>query len=331
MSSSLPVVFITGANGFVGSRLCRAFLKRNFKVIAGVRQSSNLNMLKELDVEYRYGDITKPDTLRNMVFGADYIIHNAGVVKVRRNETFFEVNEKGTRSLFEAVAANCPNIKKVIYISSAAAAGPSNDDQPITEDNLPHPISIYGESKLAGEKVALSFSDKMHVIAIRPPGIYGPGDREIFTFFDIVNKGFRPLIGNVNHKIQLVHVDDLCQGILMATTGETTSGEAYFIAEKRAYSMKELVEILADAIGKKTIPIRLPSVVFKLIAFIAEFAFKIVGATPMLTRDKARELQTSWVISTEKAQRTFDYESEIPFAKGARETYEWYRKEGWLK
>ena len=311
--------------------MCRTFLEQNFKVVAGVRQNADLSLLKELNVEYRYGDITQPETLNDMVEGMDYIIHSAGVVKARHNDTFFEVNERGTRSLLETVATKCPEVKKVIYISSAAAAGPTINDRPITEDDPPHPVSVYGESKLAGEKTALSFAGKMHVIAIRPPGIYGPGDREIFTFFDIVNKGIRPLIGNVNRKLQLVHVDDLCRGVCMATTGNTVSGEAYFIAEKRAYTMKELVDVLAKTAGKKGIPIKFPAVIFKIIAFISEFAFKAVGATPMLTRDKARELHTSWEISTEKAQRAFGFESEIPFERGSRETYAWYRKEGWLK
>ncbi|MBU8932509.1 MAG: SDR family NAD(P)-dependent oxidoreductase [candidate division Zixibacteria bacterium] len=330
--SSLPSsVLITGANGFVGARLCRAFIERGFRVVAGVRESASLTTLEKLEVEYRKGDVTQPETLREMVAGVDYVVHNAGVVKARHKDTFFEVNERGTRSLMEEVAKNNPDVKKVIYISSLAAAGPAIEGRPVTEDDQPRPISIYGESKLAGEKAALSYAEQLNVISIRPPGVYGPGDREIFSFFNIVNKGIRPLIGNINRKLQLVHVDDLCRGICLATTGETVSGESYFIAENQSYTMKDLVDILARAAGRKGIALRLPGALFKLIAVISEFTFKAVGATPMLTREKARELHTSWEVSTSKARGAFGFESEIPFEQGARETYKWYRREGWLK
>ena len=68
-----------------------------------------------------------------------------------------------------------------------------------------------------------------------------------------------------------------------------------------------------------------------MVATVSEVAFKMVGATPMLTREKARELLSSWEVSTEKAWRTFGFESEITFEQGARGTFDWYRREGWLK
>ncbi len=330
MPENHPSILITGANGFVGARLCRTFLDKGFEVVAGVRKSSDVSQLKGLGVTYRYGDVNQPETLEQMVTGVDYIIHNAGVVKAKHADTFFEVNEKGTRSLFEAVVNFNPGVKKVVYISSLAAAGPSDGNTPVTEEDEPHPITVYGLSKLAGERAALSFSNKFNVMAVRPPGIYGPGDKEIFAFFQTVNSRIKPYIGDTGRKLQLVHVDDLCYGLYLAVNGETQTGSIYFIAENRSYTMKELISLLQSAIGKSCIPLIIPSALFKAIAYVSERLLKIFGVTPMLTTEKAGELLASWEVSIAKATRDFGYDSQIPFERGARDTFQWYKNEGWL-
>ncbi len=331
MTDQKKTILITGANGFVGSRLCRLFIQHHYTVVAGVRKTADLSLIKDLKVEYRYGDVTAVDTLSEMVKDVDYVIHNAGIVKAKKSTTFFEINEKGTASLFEAISTNNQSIRKVIYISSLAAAGPSVSGEPVRESDEPHPITVYGQSKLAGERTALSYSDRFPVIAIRPPGVYGPGDKEILSFFEALNNHIKPLMGDTNRKLQLVHVDDLCRGILLAVEDEQTTHGVFFIAEKEAYLLKEMVEILKGASGRWALPLRLPGPIFRLIAMVSEVLFKIVGATPMLTREKANELLASWEVSTEKAKKELGYESAISFAEGAVSTFEWYRKEGWLK
>lgn len=324
-------VLITGANGFIGSRLCRMFLERGFRVFAGVRRSANLTLLDGLDIELRYGDVNIADGLPAMVTGVDYIVHNAGVVKAKTPDTFFIVNEDGTRNLLNAIVTHNPSALRVVYMSSLAVAGPSLDGRPVSEKDKPHPITVYGRSKLAGERVALSFADRLRVVSIRPSGVYGPGDREIFTFFKTVYRGIRPSIGDVSRKLQLVHVDDLCRGVYRALVSDIAAGSVYFICENRAYEFHELTAILRDACGRRTtVTLPVPAFLFRGIAAISEALFKMVGATPMLTREKAGELLASWEVDTSRARKELGYESEIPFAEGARHTYDWYRREGWL-
>lgn len=330
MSSEKPSILITGANGFVGSRLCRTLLDKGFEVIAGVRKTADLSLLEGLDIDFRYGDVCQPETLEVMVSGVDYIVHNAGVVKARKTETFFEVNEGGTKNLFEAVAAHNPAVKKVVYISSLAAAGASLDNIPRDEDDPPEPITTYGKSKLAGEKVALSFSDRFKVVAIRPPGVYGPGDKENFAFFVALSLRVKPYLGKTGRKLQLVHVDDLCRGIALSITASTPSKAVYFIAENRSYTMKELIKILRQTVGRAAIPLYVPSAPFKVIAAVSSRILKMLNIAPMLTKEKAEELLASWEVSTERARKELGYESSINFEDGARQTFEWYKKEGWL-
>jgi len=112
MNQSDKSILITGANGFVGARLCRKFIDSGFHVIAGVRKTADLSMLEGLELEYRYGDVTSAESLIDMVKEVDYVIHNAGVVKAKKKQKFYDVNEKGTANLFEAISRYNPNVKK---------------------------------------------------------------------------------------------------------------------------------------------------------------------------------------------------------------------------
>lgn len=331
MSESRPSVLITGANGFVGARLSRTFISAGYDVLAGVRETANVSTLDSLDVTFRYGDITHYDGIPEVVSGVDYIIHNAGVVKAKSDEMFTAVNVNGVRNVCRATAEHNPKVKRLVLISSLAASGPSQNGRPVREDDTPHPVTTYGQSKLAGEQAAMEYTDSLPIIALRPSGVYGPGDKEVFSFFESLNRHIRPYIGDSSRKLQLVHVDDLCQSVLAACERDVESGRTYHIAEPRAYSLREMIDILQDASGRWALPLYVPSGIFRVIAAVSEGVFRVVGATPMLTREKAGELLAEWEVDVTRAKQELAFEATIPFAQGAKETFAWYRQEGWLK
>jgi len=330
MSETKPTILITGANGFIGSELCRRFVSEEFKVIAGVRPTADRTMIEKLPLSFRQGDVTDPGSLPEMVAGVDYVIHNAGLVKANTDAGLFAVNEQGTANLFDAIARHNPTVKKVIYVSSVAVGGPSRIGRPVVETDPPNPVSTYGHSKAAGEKVALSFKDRFPVVSVRPPAVYGPGDKEMFAIFRTVYRGLSPRIGSMSRRVQLVHVDDLCRGVFLSVTAETESGAIYFLAERMAYTMNEMMTLIRRASGRSTIPVVIPGPIFILIATFSEFLFKLVGAAPILTRSKARELLASWEVSTERARNDLGFESTITLEQGAEDTYHWYLQNGWL-
>ncbi len=323
-------VLITGANGFIGSRLCLTFLRQGFKVIAGIRENCDRRLLDGLAVQYRYGDVTDPASLPAMVADVDVVIHNAGVVKAKNREGFFRVNGQGTANLLAAVAQHNPNVTRVVYVSSQAVGGPSINGRPVAELDTPHPVTTYGESKRAGEEATIAYKDQLNVVIVRPTGVYGPGDKEVLSFFQIANRRLRVYFGDITRKVQMVHVDDLCRGILTAATKESRSGSIYHIAEKQAYTIKELVDIMQAAVGKKAMTLNVSASLFRSIAAISERTARLFGATPMLTVEKCNELLDSWEVDVRKAKDELGFESAIPFAQGASETYSWYKENGWL-
>ena len=327
--SRRETVLVTGANGFVGSRLCRYLRAVGYYPIAGIRRGCDTSLIDELNLDCRYGDITRPETLPDMAKDIDYIVHNAGLVKARRNEQFMEVNQQGTKNLLDASLGN-PKLKKFIYVSSMAAVGPSERDIPMTEESPLHPLTAYGRSKAAGEQEVLAMKDRINSVIVRPSGVYGPGDTEMFSFFQVLDNRIRPYLGSWRRKLSLVHVDDLCNAISLALKTETKSGTAYLIAESRSYTYAELVKYLRKAVGRAAFPLYLPGWLVKLVAKITEKSLRSAGKTPMFTVEKACEILADWQISVEKAERELGYKSKIPFPQGAKETFYWYREEGWL-
>ena len=286
--------------------------------------------MRDLELEYRQGDITQPTTLPAMVEAVDYIVHNAGITKTTHKPNFFVVNEQGTQNLMATIEQHNARVKRVVHISSVAAAGPSLPGRPLRETDPPRPITAYGESKLAGERAALSFADRINVISVRPPGVYGPGDKAIFEIFKTVHMHIKPMLGNPHRQLQLVHVDDLCYGVERGLVAQVEPGGAYFVCEKEPYTYRELINTVVAAVGHWTVPLILPSPLFRAVATVSEHLFRALGAVPRLTREKVRELNSSWEMDVSRARDELGYESRIPFDAGTRTTYRWYLDRGWL-
>jgi nucleoside-diphosphate-sugar epimerase len=327
---SVRKILVTGANGFIGSRVCRLLAASGYTIRVMCRESSDLSLLKDIPYTKTIADITKPETLPSAVTGIDYIIHVAGLIKARNEQGFFEVNQKGTLNLLNAVKNNNLELKKLVLVSSVAASGPASTT-PRKEDDPPQPITTYGRSKLAGEETLSAFYDLFPITIVRPHAVYGPGDKGIYGFFDAVNKGIRPYMGGGYNFVHLVYVDDLARGIKIAMESEQSAGQVYFCADSKAYTVREVLDMMGDLMGKKGIGITIPLWLLNIIAFISETYFKLIGKAPLFSRDKVRELTDNWLIDVSKARDQLGFETEFDLKTGAQLTIDWYRKHGWLK
>ncbi|MCP4631433.1 MAG: NAD-dependent epimerase/dehydratase family protein [candidate division Zixibacteria bacterium] len=322
---------VTGANGFVGSHLCERLLELGCDVYAFIRRTSDTKYLKDLDVHYRYGELNDTDSLMQAVEGFEYIFHVGGVTKAKLKSTFYDVNQQGTANLLHAVRKNCKHIKKFIYISSQAAVGPSQGAQPAVEEKIPAPVTTYGKSKLEGEKEVLKYSDSLPYVIIRPPGVYGPRDTEILTFFKAASLGIKPFFSGEEATISLIYVENLVDGIIRSAISEKTIGNTYLISDGNVLKWNEVVDTLLSAFGKKGLKVTIPVSIFMLWGWISELAFKAVGKTPMLTREKALEITAkNWGCSIDKAINDFNYTPRFSFEEGINITAQWYNENKWL-
>jgi len=317
---------VTGATGFIGSALANELVKREFEVACLVRKTSNLRWLKDLDVSFVYGDCNEKDSLKQLPSDFDYIFHLAGLTKAKKEEDFFLTNVKGTENLLGFLSKNAAGIKRFIYMSSLAAAGPSRDGIPLDETALPMPVSAYGKSKLEGERVAARYGDKLPVSVIRPPAVYGPRDRDFFLFYKMIKRGFYPYWGKCYYS--LLYVDDLVHGVIAAAESGEAEGKTYFLTGNRIYSNDEIVFEIMEAMGTKALRIGIPGSVMKVLAKISE---KLAGGASIINLDKLREIRHNhWTCDSKKAELEFGFIPRVTIKEGIKWTADWYKMHKWL-
>ncbi|MFK7799524.1 MAG: NAD-dependent epimerase/dehydratase family protein [Aureispira sp.] len=324
------ISFVTGANGFVGSHLVDYLLELGHEVHAIVRATSNLQWLEDKAVHVHTCGLTKVEVLQQAFKGAHYIYHIAGVVKVPTEADFMRGNVEMTKNVLEA-AANIPTIKRVLVTSSMAATGFAPYGGSVNEDDPLKPIEPYGRSKVAQEKITLEYADRIPVTIVRPPGVYGPRDTEIFAFFKAIKGGVSAMMGFKPKEMSLIHVRDLVQGMYLAATKENAIGEVYFLGSLKCYNWKELGDIASKAMNKKTITLKIPHFVIFILGFLGQIAESWFGADVALNKDRAyRITRPSWYCSSEKAVRELGFEQTVTIEDGFKDTITWYKSKGWL-
>ncbi len=326
-------VLVTGGSGFLGSHIAEQLAARGHSVRALVRKSSNTKFLSTLSgVELAYGAVEDKDAVAHAAVGVDAIIHSAGVVKARTPADFAATNVDGTRNLLEVALDHRAKIKRFVFVSSLAAHGPSSDGSPIPHDREPSPVTHYGRSKLAAERLVTAARDDLLVTTIRPPTIYGPRDTEMFAFFEAMSMGILPVMGSGTQKLSIVHGEDAARATILATEKDHESGRAYYIEDGAARTLSEMAELFRGATGKKPWRLPVPIPLLHVAALGNELWGKLRSEARMFTRDKIHELVAPhWVCSSEPIRGELGWSPEHSWAEGAKLTAEWYRREGWLK
>lgn len=326
-------VLVTGGSGFLGSHIAEVLAQGGHAVRALVRRSSNRKFLESLrGIEFAYGSVDEPTTLPAAVANVDAIIHAAGLVKARSQDEFLRVNAEGTRHLLAAAASHAPNLQRFVHVSSLAVAGPSLDGSPHPADREPKPVTHYGRSKLAAEREVLAYKERLPVVIVRPPTIYGPRDTEVFAIFKAIRNGILPTLGDVRARQSIVYAPDAARACIQAMTAKVASGATYHLDDGGVYEMREMFDLIEQALGKRAlVRFALPSPVVYLAAWGSETYGRLTNKAVIFTRDKLNELTApNWVCSSADTQRDLEWTPEVKLPEGMKKTVAWYREQGWL-
>ncbi|MEU7895583.1 NAD-dependent epimerase/dehydratase family protein [Nonomuraea sp. NPDC049152] len=298
---------LTGATGFVGGNLTRMILARGDAITALARPSARAHALRELGVEVVHGDLASGRGVREAVHGADRVIHLAAVVKARTPAEYWATNRDGTAHLAGALAV-LPNPPRLVLCSSLAAAGPSS--------GTPVPVSHYGASKLAGEKVVRGLAHRVPSVILRPGIVYGPGEPALVpALLPMIRLGVALKAGLGPRRYCMVYVDDLCTTLLAAAErGRTlhpddpTAG-LYPISDGITYHWRDICAALARAAGRRApVVLPVPMLLMDVAASLAECAGRIRRTAPSLNRDKVREMRcAAWTCTPERAVRELGF------------------------
>lgn len=324
-------ILVTGANGFVGSHLVEALVKKKMHVRCLVRKTSDLRWLEHLDVTFIYGELFDYESLSLAVRGVDTVFHCAGRVKGRHPEEFLRSNAEGTEILLQAIRENAPALHRFVLISSQAAAGPSPENQLINETATPNPVTWYGKSKRKAEEIVLSHAAELPVVILRPSTVYGPRDTDVLQLFKTVQQGFNLRLGIKPRAMSLVHVDDLVQACLLAAEHPKAAGEVFFIISQSKVFVNDFVKQISESTGKKPISVFIPMFLFYLILGMIEIWSRITGKISILYWQKLNEYrETNWICDGGKAERILGFSPKVALEQGIEDTIAWYRSAGWL-
>ncbi len=296
-----------------------------------VRRSSDLTFIRHLPVEWAYGDLGDAESLRQACIGVDAICHCAALTRALDEETFLRFNARGTEALARAAIEENPDLQRFLYVSSQGVAGPSQGaDDFMDESRPPHPLNWYTKSKLAAEQALLALNPDLPLTIIRPSPVFGPRDRDVFAYFELVNRHLQLQLGRSDRWYTLIYVRDLVELILLALENEAALGQTYNGCGK-AYTYAQLSEAITRVMKKRTLRITLPEAVLIPIALGAKVQERLTGRPALLNEQRVLDMQQPyWLCSGEKARQELGFEPQYDLETAVQETADWYRENGWL-
>jgi farnesol dehydrogenase len=330
-------IFVTGATGFIGTKLVNELVRQGHTVHALTRAKSNREELYHERIKLVHGDIMNHDSLVAGMKGCTHVFHLAAYAKNWAADTkiFSDHNVIGMRNVF--AAARQIGIQRVVWTSTIVTFGPTAPDVIGDETMLritKKYYTEYEETKALAEQEAIeSAAEGFPVVIVNPTRVYGPGKltegNSVSLMIDQYDRGQVPIL--LNHGINIGNyalVDDLVRGHILAME-KGRVGERYIIGGENA-SLKRFFALVDEVSGKKHFQVNLPPKAGLAYGGIQKFAAEKFGIYPQITTGWVDTFLQDWAFSCEKAQRELGY-TYTPLKEGIRLTYEWILQQRQLK
>lgn len=327
-------VLITGGTGFIGSRLALKCLERgdSVKIIGLINnrfEEGNRKLIESRGAKLIVESVTNRDRVFEEMKGVDLIYHLAAAQHEANvpDQVFWDVNVTGTKNILEASVK--AGVKSFIHGSTIGVYGSSLEGN-IDENSPLMPNNIYGITKLEGEKVVLSFREKIPVVIIRISETYGPGDLRLLKLFKGMKKNIFFVIGNGKNRHHLIYIDDLIEGLFLSAASKDAVGKIFVLAGKDPITTNDMVEEIAKQLGTRIPKFHAPLPLFLAFATVTEKILRPLGVQPPLHRRRMDFFKKSFVFSHEEALKTLGFKPKIGIRQGVKETIRWYEEMGYL-
>lgn len=300
-------VAVTGGTGFVGQTVLDLAGAEGTSISALTRREQE----PRNKVRWVQGDLSNIAALAELVQGSSAVIHIAGVVNAPDEAGFHAGNVEGTQNV--VAAAHEAGVTRFIHVSSLAAREPG--------------LSMYGHSKrLAEEVVQVSGLDWT---IVRPPGVYGPRDTEIFELFRAAKTRVMPM--PPKGRASFIYVDDLARLLLTLLDAGQVASERIFEPDDGTpdgWLHEDFAKAVGKAMGKQ---VWAPAMPKSLLMIAARLDRSIRGAKAKLTPDRARYMaHPDWVSDPRQSVPEDLWHPAMATEQGLAETAQWYRDQGWL-
>ena len=300
------ILAVTGGTGFVGSHVIDAALATGHEVRALTRRDQP----PRDRLQWIPGSLDDRDALKRLVEHADALIHVAGVISAPDGAAFDHGNVAGTLAMLAAATAG--GVRRFVHVSSLAAREPK--------------LSLYGASKTRAEE--LVESSGLDWAIVRPPAVYGPGDKETLELFKMAKRGI--VLLPPNGRVSFIHVDDLAR-LLLALAAHGAPKRLTIEPDDGTpdgWSHKEFAKALGLAVGRRNISLSAPRPLMRLAAQIDRLVRR---GRAKLTPDRAAYFShPDWVVSSGHCPPPGLWHPRIETHQGLEQTANWYRAQGWL-
>lgn len=297
---------VTGGTGFVGQHLLRMALEAGYDVRALTRGSKPA----EDKVAWIEGALDRPDSLSELCTGADAVVHIAGLISGTK-AAFEAVNAAGTANVIDA--ARKAGVRRLIHISSLAAREPD--------------LSDYGWSKAKSERLVAASG--LDWTIVRPPAVYGPGDRETLELFKMAKRGLVAL--PPKGRFSLIHVEDLCRLILAVVDEPEAVSHTYEPDDARegGWEHRHFARTLGRIFGRRATTISTPKLVMRGASRLDRL-FRRKNAK--LTADRVNYFcHPDWVVTAQHRPPPSLWTPQVRTPTGLKQTADWYLAQGWLR
>lgn len=348
MELNTKLVLITGAGGWLGSRLVESLVRglpehdelkspapdlRLRVLLLPGQHGTTLRKLSD-QIEIVTGDLRNRTDCERFCAGAKgaILFHTAGIIHPGRVREFFEINRDGTIHLLEAAIES--GVKRAVIVSSNSPCGCNPHPDHLFDELSPfNPYLNYGRSKMEMELAVRERADRIETVLVRAPWFYGPNQPPRQTlFFQMIRDGKAPIVGRGNNLRSMAFVDNLCQGLMLAAMRERAAGQVYWIADRRPYSMNEIVDtierLLETEFGHtcKHKRMRLPGFASE-VAWLADQALQRLGVYHQKIHVLS-EMNKTIACSVTRAERELDYRPNIELEEGMRRSLRWCAENG---
>jgi dihydroflavonol-4-reductase len=323
-------VLVTGATGFVGGHLAHALAASGYSVRALVRPGKLAASLAEGGVELFEGQLTNAEDVRNAARGCSHIYHMAAAFRnVAFSDDYYrQVNVGGTMNVLAAGRAE--GCERIVHCSTGGVHG-HIEQPPADETYRFKPGDVYQRTKLEAELAAgAAAADGLPVSIVRPGAVYGEGDLRFLPLFRAVQHNRFVMVGSGNTRLHMVHVDDLCRGIILAGTHPNARGEVFLVAGAEAPTLNEVANAVAEAIGVQRRRLHVPVWPVYAAAYLCEAVCMRLGIEPPLHRRRVGFFTHHREFDIGKARRLIGYEPRVSLIEGVRRTAAWYAAAGLL-
>lgn len=322
---------VTGASGFTGSYMVKNLLEHGYNVRVFVRPDSNTSALRDLPIEYSFGDLRFKNQVHDAVQGVDVVFHIAALYRSANvpDNVYWDINVKGTEYMLQA--AIDAGISRFVHCSTCGVHGhiknpPANENAPI------EPEDIYQQTKYEGEKLALRYYQEkgLPVTIVRPVGIYGPGDTRMLKLYRSVQNQRFLMFGGGDVLYHLTFVTDTAEGFRLAAEKPAAVGQTYIIAGQEYTTLKEFAALVAKELGVPAPRWRLPVWPLEIAAYACEKICVPLRIEPPIFPRRVHIFTHDRAFDITKAQSELDYKPKVNMPEGVHQTAEWYIDQGFL-